>query len=119
MTTPNNSEALPPTAGSLSSVAPRTAALMLEVGRSAAKCTPRPAIWPVMTEMEVTGNKYRAAIQHEIKLAEKQIELLKLRLEQGADADAIKPFGSNLHRMVERLKAALQSPENASVEARQ
>jgi hypothetical protein len=49
-----------------------------------------------------------AAVEYEIRLAEKQINLLLLRIEQNpAIAANVRPFGSNLYKMKERLKKAL------------
>jgi len=55
-----------------------------------------------------------AAVRHEIRVAEKQIELLTLRIaEEPAIAPNVRPFGSNLFAMVKRLKAAEAKAANA------
>lgn len=55
--------------------------------------------------------KLREAVEYEIKVARKQIELLKLRSsESPAAANAIRPFGSAFWKLLQRLEAALDQP---------
>ena len=56
---------------------------------------------------------YCAALEHELALAEKQVELLKLRVEEGGH-DHVKPFGTDAWKRAERLRAVLR--HNADVE---
>lgn len=52
-------------------------------------------------------DRYRAALEHELALAEKQVELLKLRVDQGGH-DHVKPFGTDAWKRAERLRAVLR-----------
>jgi len=64
----------------------------------------------ILLEQSAHESRMSEALDHEIRLAEKQVELLKLRVSEGGH-DHVKPFGSDAVKRVERLRAAL-SPEN-------
>ena len=72
------------------------------------KCKPSVAHTASQQEKVSSTDGLAAAVRYEIDLAERQIQLLLLRIEQNpAIAANVRPFGSNLHRMVKRLKKAL------------
>lgn len=53
------------------------------------------------------------AVRYEIAVAEKQIELLQLRMKEDPKcANLIRPFGSNIWQMKRRLEKALASANN-------
>jgi hypothetical protein len=61
----------------------------------------------------VSSTPLLAAVEYEIRVAEKQIELLQLRIkEDPAIRGNVAPFGSNLWRMVKRLKKAIAEATN-------
>jgi dGTP triphosphohydrolase len=61
-----------------------------------------------LTAAQAVMAQLESALTHEIKLAEKQVELLDLRIEEDRSKYAvIAPFRTNIIRMVGRLTAAL------------
>jgi len=67
----------------------------------------------------VGSTRLLAAVEYEIRLAEKQIELLQLRIEEDPSIRGnVAPFGSNLWRMVKRLKRAIAEAANERGQAR-
>jgi hypothetical protein len=51
-----------------------------------------------------------AAVEYEIAVAEKQIELLLLRIKEDPRSEKfIRPVGSNIHQMKRRLERALKA----------
>ena len=55
----------------------------------------------------IKEESYRAALEYELSLAEKQVELLKLRVAEGGH-EHVKPFGTDAWKRAERLRAVLR-----------
>lgn len=67
-----------------------------------------PALLALAEQYEARLKVADDALEYELKLAEKQIELLKLRMDEGPrSAEVIRPFASNLWKSTQRVISAL------------